>query len=544
MLEPDREASFVADMVEIQLGHMCNNRCVFCSSGQATALGQARPMDAEPIFAALDRAKARRARKVTFLGGEPTLQRAFLPALARAQRLGFEEIEIFTNGVKAARHTWVDEVVALGTFTWRFSIQGGNEAAHDAATVKPGAWKRITAGMDNVRAHGQRITANACINELSYRSLPDYVDVVRRYGVAQLHLDVVRPASSGERSDAYLDEIIPRHEDMAPYFDEMLARFDAWDPDFDVNVGNFPYCLLPQWAHKIHHGGQPTLTLASQGDNSLYAKDKYEFQHSDKHHAPACARCVFRPECSGVFEAYGRVNGTDELRPVSVQRLRELDPTQRAFVAQVEPDVAAVRALGLCDAWGVGDVFRSSRDRIVEVALTWQGAPALRLRWLPAATDEASLMRTGRYALQLRRDGDPPAAALPALARRLRELVASDPSVEVTHLADDAVWVATAMDPKRLARARALITAGVRRLEAIADWPEGVSLRGHRPDPDWPGTILEVGDATRTIAFGLRARADGPSLVEVTVPTRAGVSPQLVRVCAGRLRAGLGGSSG
>ena len=42
-MEPDRQ-------IEIQLGHMCNNRCVFCVSGQRTTLGEAGPMPAEPIL--------------------------------------------------------------------------------------------------------------------------------------------------------------------------------------------------------------------------------------------------------------------------------------------------------------------------------------------------------------------------------------------------------------------------------------------------------------------------------------------------------------
>ena len=37
---------------EIQLGHLCNNRCVFCSSGQLTAMKIARPVPLEPIVEA------------------------------------------------------------------------------------------------------------------------------------------------------------------------------------------------------------------------------------------------------------------------------------------------------------------------------------------------------------------------------------------------------------------------------------------------------------------------------------------------------------
>ena len=39
---------------EIQLGHLCNNRCVFCSSGQLTAMKIARAVPIEPIIEALE----------------------------------------------------------------------------------------------------------------------------------------------------------------------------------------------------------------------------------------------------------------------------------------------------------------------------------------------------------------------------------------------------------------------------------------------------------------------------------------------------------
>src|ERR1051325_2743622 len=62
---------------EIQLGHLCNNRCVFCSSGQLTAMKIARAVPIEPIVDALEAARAAGAWHLTFLGGEPTTHKRF-----------------------------------------------------------------------------------------------------------------------------------------------------------------------------------------------------------------------------------------------------------------------------------------------------------------------------------------------------------------------------------------------------------------------------------------------------------------------------------
>jgi hypothetical protein len=45
-----------------------------------------------------------------------------------------------------------------------------------------------------------------CVNERSYRSLPEYPALLAQYGVRQLHIDIVRPESTGERDQEYLCE--------------------------------------------------------------------------------------------------------------------------------------------------------------------------------------------------------------------------------------------------------------------------------------------------------------------------------------------------
>src|SRR4029453_15468633 len=117
---------------EIQLGHLCNNRCVFCSSGQLTAMKIAPAVPLGPIIEGAGAARPAGAWHLTFLGGEPTTHKRFLDALRKAVELGFEHIVIFTNGVMFPHPGFIESVVALGRFEWRISIQGANNDAHVA----------------------------------------------------------------------------------------------------------------------------------------------------------------------------------------------------------------------------------------------------------------------------------------------------------------------------------------------------------------------------------------------------------------------------
>jgi hypothetical protein len=145
-----------------------------------------------------------------------------------------------------------------------------------------------------------------------------YPGLAKKYGIRQIHLDQVRPRDAGVRSDDELRAMMPRYSSMVPHLRAMLAAFEReLGPDYDINVGNLPYCLMPEWAHKIHHDGEATLTVAADGDQLSRPWDKYADKRSDKFHPPGCARCVYRARCNGVFEKYAELHGVAEFRAVT-----------------------------------------------------------------------------------------------------------------------------------------------------------------------------------------------------------------------------------
>lgn len=437
---------------EIQLGHLCNNRCVFCSSGQLTALGLARPIALDPIVTAIEEARAQGARRVTFLGGEPTLHKGLPRALERAVALGFEEIVIFTNGVLLPHPGFIERIVALGRFEWRISIQGGDEASHVAVTGRPDSFARIVKGLERLRELGQRVTANICVNERSFRSLPAFPELVRRYDIRQLHVDIVRPASTGERTADYLRDIMPRYRDVAPYLGEMLERFERSASDFDVNVGNLPFCVLPQWAHRIGHGGEETVTRSCDESGLEVAVDKYEWHRSQREHPPQCASCVFRPRCTGVFKTYLALYGGDEFVPVALDALRALDSGARNFDLLVEPFLSELLAgRELPAGWRIAEVHRDARARALDVSFAAEGPVALRLRFSPpgATTAQSAAFVTNRYQMTI--DVGSAGASVHRLLVWCEQTLRRAEGVDVVQPLDPAVALRAARAQRRLA---------------------------------------------------------------------------------------------
>ncbi len=312
--------------IEIQLGHLCNNRCVFCVSGQETALGNARVLETETILAQVRGAHAAGHRKLTILGGEPTLQPGFLEVVREAARLDFEEIVVFTNGAKTARAAFVDEILATGgRITWRISLQGATREAHERTTKKPGSFARIERTLENLAARRQTITINMCVVQSNYESVSEFPALLRRYAphVTQLHLDMMRPLDAGKRSDDELRATLPRYADLARPFARMIAGLPR---GFDVNLGNVPACIAPELSRWIHHDGEPTATISVDGGGALSKPwNKYLVKARDKVKLSTCASCAFEPTCSGVYETYLRLSPhfAADLRPVP----RDLPPT-------------------------------------------------------------------------------------------------------------------------------------------------------------------------------------------------------------------------
>ena len=368
--------------IEIQLGHMCNNRCVFCVSGQQTERGHAGPLDLGPQLAEITKARAAGHAKLTLLGGEPTLQPGFLDVVRHAVALGFEEIVLFTNGVKTAREAFVDEILATqalrgaslatgGVFTWRISIQGATEEAHERTTKKDGSFARIVRTMETLHRKGERLTVNMCVVRSNYASVAAFPALLLPYGVTQLHLDMVRPLDSGDRTEAELREMIPRYSDMVPALTDMVRGFPE---GFDVNIGNLPYCVAPHLARFIHHDGESTITIAVDGDKEISAPwDKYEVKRRDKSKPESCGACVLEARCSGVFDAYRAFHGTDELVPVTAEKLREVDPDGTLLPAPAPPAMPTER------------VARSIGARLARMR---QGAPFGALRWREVLVSE------------------------------------------------------------------------------------------------------------------------------------------------------------
>ena len=466
---------------ELQLGNFCNNRCVFCSSGQDTEEGHAGIVPLEQSLAALDKASKDGFRKVTFLGGEPTLYDTFLPSLKHAIAVGFDEIVIFTNGARAKDPRWINDVVSLGTFTWRFSIQGGNEETHDRVTQRKGSFSRVIKALENLnRVAGQRITSNMCVNEHSFRSLPDLPGLAAKYNLVQICIDMIGPSRAGIRTDTYLREIMAKYTDIAVYLDHMLLGFEEVAPKCEINVTNIPICVLPQWAHSLSYGGERTRTYTvdgedHEGDIQTRAFDKYAYQSSNHRQMACCEECVFQPLCSGVQAKYLELFGADEFAPVSREQLLELDAgRQRLFSLLARPYIEPLTATEPPSGWLLGPIQGNNRDRRLDIRCEHEhGAVFLGFSPLgergPHIDHWSPILVTDKYEMRVMMTPGADNAPIADIAEWAQDILVVDSKVEVMQRSS---W-SSRPQSDRLTRARRRLARTARaflRLQKLEGW--------------------------------------------------------------------------
>jgi MoaA/NifB/PqqE/SkfB family radical SAM enzyme len=389
---------------EIQLGHLCNNRCVFCVSGQLTHEREAPLLDGEVLKGRLTEAHALGHRRVTLLGGEPTIQPFFMDLVRHAVGLGFEEIVIFSNGSRTGRTELMDEVLATGgRFEWRFSFQGATEAAHERTTRRKGSFGQLVRSLELAQARRQKSTVNMCVVSQNADSLDQFPALLLPRGVRQLHVDMLHPDDTGSATEAEVAAMLPRYTALVPQLERMVHGFPA---GFDVNIGNLPYCVAPALAPWIRHGGEPTTTVSADGFGAPELNDgrnKYAFKQRNKVKPETCASCVFDARCSGVFADYARVYGLGELVPVTPERLVTIDPQRKLFAAHLTPRLRAALSSLVPPAPFVHAAL--SAPSLEELTITLEAeAPAIERLTVAvrapgggsAATEEFSLHVAGR----------------------------------------------------------------------------------------------------------------------------------------------------
>ena len=319
--------------LELNVGMACNNRCVFCMSGDV-ASSERRWLPLERAKEELRHFYGKGCRSLGFLGGEPTAYPHLLECIGYARSLGYQRIALCSNGTKFSDPDFVRDVIDAGTTRFTVSIHSHTAEMENALTGLPGNFDRKLKGLRLLREYREKgrlpdnVSLNPVLNKKTLSDLEAYIEFFRGEGFDDIRFNYIWPQSRVRRDR----DMIPRYREAMPeILRVILLNERRWK--MHLTFGGIPICMLRWGKAKLspklaEHLGSRYL---SESDDlptqvSLQGRERFNWQDRKKNmlktHRKGCEKCRYAPVCEGVWKTYAELYDLDELVPVEPARKR------------------------------------------------------------------------------------------------------------------------------------------------------------------------------------------------------------------------------
>lgn len=318
--------------IEIHLGTLCNNRCVFCMSTERR--------DRREPWAALERVKEelrhfheKGCRAVGFLGGEPTVYPHILECVAYARELGYGRIALCTNAVRLADETFCGKLVGAGVTRVSVSVHSHREEIEDGLMTRvPGNFKKKVAAIRNLARQRRRgflkdnLSLNPVLCRPNLRELQAYIEFFCELGAEDIRFNFIWPHGDVRNDRAWIPSLA---ETMPEIVRVMLLNETRRRRR--LTFGAVPKCALRlagvsgrlgdylagKYLDEACFDPPNDVSMATRGERP---EDRFVWQEVKrdvfKTRPDRCAGCRFAAGCDGVWKSYAEIYGVSELEPV------------------------------------------------------------------------------------------------------------------------------------------------------------------------------------------------------------------------------------
>ena len=294
--------------LDLKVGFSCNNNCVFCA--QAHRRNQT-DNSFDELVQEMEEGFSDGCNQIVFTGGEPTVRDDIIDLVETADSIGFEHIQIQSNGRMFYYKEFCKKIIEAGATEFSPAIHGHTAEIHEAGTRAKGSFKQTYNGIKNLVELDQYVLTNTVINKFNYEHLPEIADMLLDLGVSQIQFAFVHPCGNAWKN---FKKVVPRKSDAEPYIHEALDRIEEDDQDIRVMVEAYPYCFMEGYEDRVSQLYIPPGEI--RGQEEIVEDFETVRQEADKVKAPKCRDCRFFKVCEGPWKEYPQVYGFDEFEPV------------------------------------------------------------------------------------------------------------------------------------------------------------------------------------------------------------------------------------
>ena len=175
----------------IRLTRGCNNRCLFCldSDSHDNSL-----ISFQKIKLDLEKGINKGLLRVVLSGGEPTIHPDFLKIVKQAKKMGYQRIQVVTNGRMFFYKNFLQEAIETGLNEITFSIHGHTAKLHDKLTGIKGSFDQAIVALKNSLLNRELIVnIDICINKQNIKYLREILENFIKLGVYEFDLLQIVP---------------------------------------------------------------------------------------------------------------------------------------------------------------------------------------------------------------------------------------------------------------------------------------------------------------------------------------------------------------
>jgi len=298
----------------------CHSACRFCivQEGMNYFRGVPLPKFTEVVA---DNSRERKYRRVTFTGGEVTLEKSLFDYLAVARNSGtFDHIRLQTNGRLCADPAFARRLVDAGVDEFFVSLHGHDAASQDYISQRPGSFDEAIAGIANLKELGVCVMTNTVITTLNVDHLADIVETLHRFAPVRMEFWNYLPMED------YADErsLLAPMSQLVPSLRAAIVKCRGYGAEAVVKY--VPRCLLGTEGD-AQDNTQPDVVIVEKFYD-IYPKFACVYE----------AKCEHAETCLGLHHPYISKFGWEEDVLVPTARTREWrEPDDGPWVASDAP---------------------------------------------------------------------------------------------------------------------------------------------------------------------------------------------------------------
>jgi MoaA/NifB/PqqE/SkfB family radical SAM enzyme len=302
----------VLERLDLKVGFGCNNNCLFCAQAHRRSLGD---QTTEKLKNDLKNAYEEGIREVVFTGGEPTIRKDIFELVKYAKNLGYELIQIQTNGRMLSYKSFCKKIIEAGATEFSPALHGHTPEIHDAQTRSAGSFRQTLQAIKNLKEFDQYVLSNSVITKFNYRTLPELAQLLIDLGVDQFQLAFVHPVGNAMK---YFDLVVPKKSLTAPYIHKALDLARTYNVRAMVEA--FPFCFMKGYEK---HCSEFYIPSAEVRDAEGVVDFEVWRRSTGKAKFPQCKECKYDLICEGPWKEYPERYGDSEFVPVEGKKIKK-----------------------------------------------------------------------------------------------------------------------------------------------------------------------------------------------------------------------------